>query len=168
LAIFTILKNSQKVYYSLQSCELQPLLHSRPIEFHLWMNDDDVFYEKLDNIVNEVMQANEIFRYQTRKKLLIIPERNILYAQSNLKNVEIYKADGTTESVFAKLVDIESKLSCRFVRIHQSFMVNMDYIRCIEKDTHMAVIEGGERIPISETRYQMTMLKLKNLNMIQD
>ena len=93
------------------------------------MNDDDVFYEKLDNIVNEVMQANEIFRYQTRKKLLIIPERNILYAQSNLKNVEIYKADGTTESVFAKLVDIESKLSCRFVRIHQSFMVNMDYIR---------------------------------------
>lgn len=154
MSIYSLNPDCRIFYYSSGPCRLQPLFHSRPIEFHFWMENDNILVEKLDAVVNELMHSNATFHYKTRKKLLLIPERHILYLQSNLKNVEIHKIDEEDETVFAKLSDLESKLSYRFVRIHQSFIVNIEYIRSIRRDMHMVTLENGEDIPISDARYQ--------------
>lgn len=151
------------LYYSVEPCELEPLFRSRPIEFHHWTGNDDVMLGKLDAVVNELVQSNAVFRYQTRKKLLLIPERNILYFQSNLKNVEIHKTVGKAESLFSKLSEIEKKLSYRFVRIHQSFIVNVDQVISIGRDTHMVTLRNGESIPLSDARYQDAVRKIDEL-----
>ncbi len=50
----------------------------------------------------------------------------------------------------------------QFVRIHRSFLINIQYLTRIEsreKNSYYAVLKGGERIPISRTSYP----KLKTL-----
>ena len=49
-----------------------------------------------------------------------------------------------------KLSDLEEQMGEQFVRCHQSFLVNMKYIRRIEKES--LILENGKRIPISKKR----------------
>ena len=44
----------------------------------------------------------------------------------------------------------------QFVRIHRSFLINLQYltrIESLEKNSYYAILTGGERIPISRTSY---------------
>lgn len=163
MRIYSLNPDCRILYYSSNPCELQPLFHSRPIEFHLWEKNDEVMVKKIDAIVSELIQSNAIFHYQTRKKLLLIPERNILCFQSDLKNIQMCMADGGTESLYAKLSDIEPMLSYRFVRTHQSFIVNTSYIRYVERDKHIVILEDGKEVPISASRYQKTIWNIESV-----
>ena len=50
-----------------------------------------------------------------------------------------------------KISDLEMRMGETFVRCHQSFLVNMKYIRRVEHDRFK--LENGEEIPISKKRY---------------
>ena len=50
-----------------------------------------------------------------------------------------------------KISDLEERMGETFVRCHQSFLVNMKYIRRVEHDRFK--LENGEEIPISKKRY---------------
>jgi two-component system LytT family response regulator len=56
------------------------------------------------------------------------------------------------------LGELEAQLDCaRFVRIHRSYIVNIERMSRIEpagKDSHAAVLRDGRRIPISRSGYQ--------------
>jgi two-component system LytT family response regulator len=56
------------------------------------------------------------------------------------------------------LAELEAQLDgARFVRIHRSYIVNLERMARIEpagKDSHAAVLQDGRRIPISRSGYQ--------------
>ena len=143
-------------------CDVIPLLSSRPIGFYIWQNGEEEFAQIISMIIKEISTAKDIFRYETKKGLYLIPIRNILYMQSDLKYVQIHKVNGTQEKIFAKLTQVEEKLNNCFVRIHKSYIVNRDYVSFIDKKEHMAVLCNGEHIPISEAQYGKAMEKLRN------
>ena len=62
-----------------------------------------------------------------------------------------------------RLSELESQLDPQvFLRIHRSYIVNVERISRIEqagKDSHMAILKDGTRIPISRSGYQ----KVRNL-----
>ncbi|MES2901688.1 MAG: LytTR family transcriptional regulator DNA-binding domain-containing protein [Pseudomonadota bacterium] len=61
-----------------------------------------------------------------------------------------------------RLSDLESQLDGQvFVRVHRSYLLNIGCISRIEqgKDSHTAVLNSGQRIPISRSGYQ----KVRNL-----
>jgi len=59
---------------------------------------------------------------------------DIVYLESNLRHVK-FATENNTYKCVGKLVDFERRLSLYgFVRCHQSYLVNMSYIKCIEKD----------------------------------
>jgi two-component system LytT family response regulator len=72
-------------------------------------------------------------------------------------------AEGKAWLKTQRLSDLESQLDPQvFLRIHRSYIVNVERISRIEqagKDSHMAILKDGARIPISRTGYQ----KVRNL-----
>lgn len=159
-------------YYKTEKSDLEPFLSARPIAFYLWAekeeepkgkmghssNAGEKFMQKLDELLHEILEAGGIFSYETRKTKHMIPIRDILYFQSNLKYVEIHTRSGADCRIYAKLSEIESVLAEEnirdaFLRIHKSYIVNLPYIESLDKVNHMIHLAGGASVPVSDACY---------------
>lgn len=73
-------------------------------------------------------------------------------------------ADGKRYLKHGSLAELEAQLDpARFVRIHRSWIVNVEAIARIEpvsKDNHCAVLKTGARLPISRSGYQKVRVLL--------
>ncbi|MEP7128289.1 MAG: response regulator [Chitinophagales bacterium] len=89
-------------------------------------------------------------------KIKIIPMQDIQYLEAADDYVKINTAEGyflksKTMNYFEQVMDAQ-----QFVRTHRSFMVNVQQINRIdpyEKDGHLAILKGGQKIPVSKTGY---------------
>lgn len=93
--------------------------------------DDDFFFVKAD--------------YQLKK----FNYNDILYFEGLKDYVKLFLESSDTPVVFhATMKSIEAKLSSKnFMRVHRSYIVNLDKIRTIERS---GIVFGREIIPISE------------------
>lgn len=78
-----------------------------------------------------------------RRRYLFLEE--IIYAESENHNIRIHLRSGETIGCAEKLGDLEQRLDGRFLRCHQSYLVNMNYVADVEEDF---VLKDGRRIPI--------------------
>lgn len=85
------------------------------------------------------------FRECTRK----IKAIDIFYVESIRKKVIINYVDGKEEAIL-KLSDVEKQLPEYFLRIHQSFLVNMHFIKTIS--AYQMEMSDGTQFPISRSR----------------
>lgn len=89
-------------------------------------------------------------------KIKIIPMQEIQYLEAADDYVKICTQEGyflksKTMNYFEQAMDPQ-----QFVRTHRSFMVNVQQITRIdpyEKDSHLAILKGGQKIPVSKTGY---------------
>lgn len=96
--------------------------------------------------VDKLQAAMERFlqRYRSRSiflddQLLVLDD--IVFVESLLKNIFIHFKDGTTVKARYKLNDIESRLtSRRFLRCHQSYIINLDYVKRIENESFLTTL----------------------------
>ncbi len=67
---------------------------------------------------------------------------NIVFAESVLKIVCIYFKDGTHIELREKLDNVESQLTgCGFLRCHQSYIVNLNYVKRIENGVFITTLD---------------------------
>lgn len=85
------------------------------------------------------------FRGCTRR----IKASDIYYIESIRKKAILYHADGAEETM-QKLNDIEKQLPQYFLRIHQSFLVNMNFIKAIS--AYQLELADGVTLPISRSK----------------
>jgi two-component system LytT family response regulator len=86
----------------------------------------------------------------------IIPVQDILYFEAYDDYVKIYTKDAyhlkkKTMSHFESILDEKD-----FLRVHRSFMIQLNQITKIEpfeKNSHVALLKNGARIPLSRTGY---------------
>lgn len=76
---------------------------------------------------------------------------DISYIESNLRMLEIHGQQGQSWTVRMKLEELVKKLPEQFVRVHQSFVVNLSYVAAFQG--HNMELMGGIRIPVSRARY---------------
>ncbi len=96
-------------------------------------------------------------------KIKIIPLSTIHYFEAADDYVKIYTASGhylknKTMAFFEKALPVAS-----FVRTHRSYIVNVQQITRIEpyeKENHIALLQSGARIPISQSGYNKLKLVL--------
>ena len=74
----------------------------------------------------------------------------MIYVESNVHVLEIH-GSSLCWSVKMKLDDLMESLPVQFVRIHQSFVVNLDYVTAFTG--HQMELAGGVKIPVSRARY---------------
>lgn len=110
--------------------------------------------------VNEVMdyylkiqQRNtETFSFFINKTMYTIWITDILYFCSERRKINIVCRD-KIYTIYGKLNDIEKQMeerTCKFVRIHQSFLVNLAHIR--EYHYSEVVVSNGESLLISKEK----------------
>jgi len=109
----------------------------------------------LDNI-QASSPKNERVVVKTGNKIKIIPVNDIIFLAADDDYVKIHTAEGSflknkTMAYFEKLLG-----EGNFVRVHRSYIVKIDEITRIdpyEKESHLAILKSGEKIPVSKTGY---------------
>lgn len=116
---------------------------------------DLVILKKLLEIAKEKQKQNDEKRVtimcRNHKQIFYLDE--ILYLESRAHRTMIHTYEGE-EVCRDKISDLEQRMGDTFVRCHQSFLVNMKYIRRIENESFK--LENGEEISISKRRYVET------------
>jgi two-component system LytT family response regulator len=112
----------------------------------------------------EIRQPEERTRVVVREggNIRIIPVQDIQYLEAYDDYVKIY----TAKEMFLKKKTMsfyeQSLDPAQFVRVHRSYMIQLTQITRIEpleKDTHVALLKSGVRIPLSKAGYS----KLKSV-----
>lgn len=96
------------------------------------------------------------YQYTFNKEIHKVSLKDIVYFESRNRIVNIFFKDNTSKHFYGKLNNVEKELSKSrqyFLRIHQSFLVNYDYIKSI--NFYNVTINLGEKeleLKISEDR----------------
>lgn len=93
---------------------------------------------------------------KTLHQIRIIPVHEIIYLEAYDDYVKIHTNDGMflkkrTMSSFEQSLDDKD-----FVRVHRSYIIRIDQLTRIEqpeKDTHVALLKSGAKVPLSKTGY---------------
>ena len=89
-------------------------------------------------------------------RVFIIPAAKLDYAEAQDDYVAIC-AEGKKHLKQQTISSLEAALDpSRFLRIHRSFIVNLERVVRIEpygKDSHVAVLQNGAQIPVSRAGY---------------
>ena len=94
-------------------------------------------------------------------KIVVLPIDLIKYFEAQDDYINIISSEGS----FLKqnrMKYYEEHLPDFFIRIHRSFIVNLNEIKeisLLEKDSHIVILKSGEKIPVSKSGY----IKLKEI-----
>jgi len=110
---------------------------------------ESVFNRALEKINNEIQKNLSI---KIGSKIFSLPYKDIMFIESNAKVVNVHMATSNPFSYISKLDDLESQINDkRFIRCHKSFLVNMDYISCVENYTFKLI--NNTQTPITQRHY---------------
>lgn len=109
----------------------------------------------LDNLQNSTPR-NERVVVKTGNKIKIIPVNDIIFLAADDDYVKIHTMEGSflknkTMGYFEKMLGEDN-----FVRVHRSYIVKINEITRIdpyERESHLAILKSGEKIPVSKTGY---------------
>jgi two-component system LytT family response regulator len=118
--------------------------------------------EDLLEAVSQSPAQHERIVVKTGTKVKIIPVLDVIYLQADDDYVSVFTQEGSylknkTMNFFEQTLDPRY-----FVRVHRSYMVAIQQITRIdpyEKDSHLAILKSGAKIPVSKTGY----VKLKQV-----
>lgn len=106
----------------------------------------------------------EVYRYTFRKANYQILLRDIVCFISNARTITILMRDGSSNTYYDKLDVVEKKLGEfkeHFLRIHKSYLVNLNYIKQYEYDK--IILTTGQRLDISRERQNQVRKQYMNI-----
>ncbi len=121
-------RRMQIIYISGITSYAQKLFKTQPMDFLIKPITQEAIDETLDLAIKILNKINEKFQYHNGKEVYYIFYRDIMYFSSDGRKIVIMTAYGE-KKFYGKLKEISKKLPVNFIAIHQSFIVNQDYIR---------------------------------------
>lgn len=106
--------------------------------------------ENLNQAVENCGQMREMFAFRFRGMTHSVRLHEVLYFASDKRVIKICMEDGREFVFYAKLDEIEKKLerySCRFVRIHKSYLVNGGQVELYHPK--YVRMRNKEKLPVS-------------------
>lgn len=100
--------------------------------------------EKIAGSLDRVLKnfKNDMFNVKNGRKYERIGYSEITYIESDNSKCILHGSDGRKHIIYKKLSEIEEQLTDRrFLRCHQSFIVNMDFVKSIEKQFELVTGE---------------------------
>lgn len=121
--------------------------------------------EPAETLKESIKKTGPLSRILIRdgEKVHVIPVETVSYIEAQDDYVEIH-AGGKKYLKQQPLAELEALLDPqRFVRIHRSTIVNVERIARIElysKDSRVAILQDGKKLPISRARYDALQSRL--------
>ncbi|MDO4772775.1 MAG: LytTR family DNA-binding domain-containing protein [Bacillota bacterium] len=86
--------------------------------------------------------------------------RDVLYVMSENRTVTLFFKNGESRTEYMKLDEFEEKVNSKqFCRVHQSYLVNIDYVEFVRR--YEVRLVNDLRIPISKSRYKEANRQIK-------
>ena len=105
--------------------------------------------EEEENETTEVEEDKSVISVHANRKTHIVKLANIIYLESAGEYVRLHLTDGTTLVTLFRLKNMESTLqSSQFMRVHRSYIVNLNHISGYTKGR--IFLSNEDYIPIGE------------------
>ncbi len=117
-----------------------------------------VTFEKIEKITKELLEDfdAEVYHLRHRGEIINIDYNNIEFIESCNSKCLMHCTTGDTHTVYKRLCDIEDELcDNRFLRCHQSYLINMNHI--VHADKSFQTVNG-----------ETVLIRQKNLKEIKD
>ena len=135
---------------------LKELFEVEPFRFLSKPLDHVQFARYFKESYKRINETEVFYQFTFNKEIKKVPIRDIVYFESNNRIVYIHLKDGSDEHFYGKLNNVEKELVASrqyFLRIHQSFLVNYDYIKKMNFFNITISFLGKEKeLKISEDR----------------
>lgn len=143
-------KNNQRMqilYISSETSSAMELFQVHPYDFLIKPIEKEIIINTLNKLLEIDHMDERFFLYQINRVEYKIMYGKIMYISSNNKHINVSLSEGTVESFVGKLNDVADKLPTQFVRVSQSFIINLKYVRSYRSDK--VVMENNEEINIT-------------------
>ena len=113
---------------------------------------DNTLDECMEGVLKEIRREKQTVRFPFVEGETTLKVDDIIYIETN-KHKNLFYTKDSTYSIYKKLGEIEEELAdLDFVRIHQSFLVNMRYVDKIS--SYVMRLTTGEELSVPKSRYQ--------------
>ena len=107
--------------------------------------------ECMDDILKEIQQEERVVEFNFVEGNVPIRIDDIIYIETS-RHKNIFYTKNQTFSIYRKMDELEKDLKgMGFVRIHQSFLINMKYIGKIS--SYVMTLTTGKQISVPKSRY---------------
>ena len=111
--------------------------------------------EKLATVMNKAIAnlkvAEKVIFVQDNGEMLKVLAKNIYYVEVFSHFCSIHTTEGVIETKMS-ISDLEKKLVDGFIRVHRSYLVNLEQIKRIAKTE--ILMENGELVPLARRKYK--------------
>ena len=112
---------------------------------------EQTLQECVDDILREIRQEEQVVEFGFVEGNVRLKVDNIIYIETS-KHKNVFYTAGETYSIYKKMDELEAELAgMGFVRIHQSFLINMRYIGKLS--SYVMVLTTGKEISVPKSRY---------------
>jgi two-component system LytT family response regulator len=129
-----------------------------------WRNQQPPSLKGTESLLENTTQPEESQRIVVKKgnNIVIVPVHTVHYIEAFDDYVKVHTKDGfylkkKTMAHYERALDQK-----QFVRVHRSYLLNLQEltkIEPLEKDSHVALLRSGVRVPLSQSGYS----KLKDV-----
>lgn len=155
------------IYISGYEERIKDLFDVKPFAFISKPINEKDLIECCYRAFNRIKKDNELFyfKYKSQKQEKKVLLKDIVYFESNLRQIIIHLKDGTIEKCYGSLNGIEKKIKASnsnlFIRIHQSFLVNYMYVsKMTYSDIELKFKGESVALVISKARKSFVRRKL--------
>lgn len=144
--------------------------------------DSNIFYQALEKAVSNISQKNiqlrlnNLLQYNkdtypqkivlnTSEDYIILNVTDIIRLQADVNYTNIYSNSGENFIISQPLKEYQNILDPQqFIRVHQSHLINIDYIeRYRKRDGGFIILKNKDQVPVSQRKRENLLLKLKQL-----
>lgn len=145
-------RQMQIIYISARSSYAQKLFKTQPLDFLVKPIVQSQVNEVLELAVKILKKNTEKFKFKYGQDYFYVPYGEICYFASEGRKVKIFTVKGQ-EEFYGKLKNIIEKLPENFIMIHQSYIVNKEFITRYTYE--MVTILDGTKLDISKANRKM-------------
>ncbi len=116
--------------------------------------------EKFDTVFNQILTTTvkndntDFFIHETKVKKIIIPFHEIMYFEIYRRVILIHLDKDETLQIYKSINDLEDEVSEKgFIRVHRSFLVNIQYVMNIQNQT--VFLKSNLSLPIGRKYHQL-------------
>lgn len=109
------------------------------------------FFRAKEKIYSE---QSKFLYLSTKQNVWKISFRDILYMEKSGRKILFFLKNGEIRQFYGKFSDVLPQLDQRFVRCHNSFLVNLYHVNSLQD--RCLLLENGTALPISRSHYDAT------------